>query len=166
MRKTTIAGVIVLCIGTLQALRPILGPTVVSSALDREGVAQLTPAEDCRSGSRTPQFSLYGYLPSSDRAQVHIDQGGHDALCIPGPECGLESSEVLLFPAGNGLFYQCRARSALGVLTPQERADMIWAVVFVLLGLALTGGPRLRDTMARRRWDAIDRPLPGPQPVE
>ena len=151
MRKSTLAGAIVLFFGSIAVARPILGPTLVSEALERDGVSVVTPADDCNATS-SPLFSTYGRSLAKSREGVKL----RDELCIPGPECGQADSEVLVFPEGNGLFYQCRARSALGVLTPGERSSLVWALLFELVGLLLCFAIPIRHAISRRRWATVD----------
>jgi hypothetical protein len=162
MRKSLILGVVLIPLGLVLTLPPAMGPTVVSQALEHEGTVVMTKADDCSSvASRIPSFG--GASPTSFMRSDHIRlEWPHcGQVCIPGPECGVEDAEVLVFPEGNGLIYQCRARSALGVLTPQEGRSLLGGLLALLGSMALVFAPPVRDRIARRRWAAIEDEPPG-----
>ncbi len=149
MRKSTIAGIPVLLFGLIALVRPILGPTLVSSALEREGV--VVTSHWCRGDD-------FLTVPTFDGPKVQrVRHEGELSYCVSGPDCGESHVEVMVFPDGNGLFYQCRARSVIGVLTDQERRGLWQGGLFSLLGLLVVAGPFLRDRLSRRRWAAVER---------
>lgn len=158
MRKSLIAGAILIPIGMFMSTGPALGPTLASRSLEREGLTLMTPADACAAeNERSVMVGTYNIFAFSSAEYISVCRGesGSD-ICIPGPECGTADSEVLLFPEGNGVFLRCRARSALGLLTPQERGDLLAGLAALFLGVFLVVGSPLRDALARRRWDAIE----------